>query len=382
MFPRALRVASIGGVDLRVDPSWALVMVVLVVGYRSTFAIAGRSAAATVGLAVVTAVLFGLSVLVHELAHALEADHRGADVLGITLFALGGATAMRGIDRRARDEFAIAAIGPWSNIVLAALAGLVATGADRLELGAIAEVAGVIGWLNLGLALFNLVPGAPLDGGRVLRAGVWAVTGDRHRATLVAAWAGVTLSLGLFGLALWSAAGTGPGGVWAALWTGAIGAYVLHYSLVERQRGRLGRRLAAFPAGELAPRAATIGADATVGDARHLLDERIGAVLLDDGGVIGLVTADDLHAADAADPLRPLGRDLDELPRVADDAPGDRLANLLDAAQPFVLITPGADRGGDVTTTDGATVTTDTIGLSSLRAIDRRVQETLGGRRP
>lgn len=362
MFPRAVHVATIGGVDLRVDPSWLLIVVILVLGYRSVFDEPGRSTAAAVGLAFATALLFALSVVVHELAHALEGTHRGAEVAGITLFVLGGVTALRGGDRRARDEFAVAAIGPWSNVVLAAIAGLVATGAHRMGLDAVGEVAGVVAWLNVGLALFNLVPGAPLDGGRVLRAGVWALTGDRHRATLVAAWAGVVFAVALFAFAAWSVLG-GPAGLWGALWTAAIAAYVMHASLVERQRGRLGRWLAGHTARDLAPPAAVIGPDGSAEQAAALLDRRLGAVLVDDGGPVGLVTADDLDDAEPGSSVGVLVRPLHDLPRVPAGARGDALADLLDTDQPFVLLTDGDDDGP--------------VTLSSLHAIDGRVQETL-----
>lgn len=370
MFPRARHIATIGGVDLRIDPSWFVVLIVLVVTYRSTFDAPGRSVAASLGLATATALLFGLSVLAHELAHALEGEHRGADVAGITLFALGGATALRGGDRRARDEFAVAAVGPWANVVLAAVAGLVATGAGLLALDGVAEVAGVLGWLNLGLALFNLVPGAPLDGGRVLRAGIWAVTGDRHRATVISAWAGIALGVVLLAAAVWSALG-GPGGIWAGLWTGAIAAYVLSASVRERQRGRLNRWLARHRADDLAPRAATVGPTATVAMARQLLDERIGAVLVDDGGPVGMVTRADLDEAQDDAPIAPLVRGLGELPRVGIDDGGDALGDLLAPDEPFVLLTSHGTRGDDPDH--------HVVGLSSLRAIDRRVQSTMRG---
>lgn len=365
MFPRAVRVATIGGVDVRVDPSWVIILVVIVAVYRTAFVSPDRSTAVALGLAAATAVLFGLSVLVHELAHALEGTHRGAEVAGITLFVLGGATALRGGDRRARDEFAIAAIGPWSNVVLAALAGLVATGARGVGLDGVADVAGVIGWLNLGLALFNLVPGAPLDGGRVLRAGVWAMTGDRHRATVIAAWAGIVLAATLFAGAAW-ALGGGPGGLWGALWTAAIAAYVLRASITERSRGRLGRWLARRRAGDLAPAAPTVGPDAPAGAAAQLLDDTHRAVLVDDGGPVGLVPGDALRGADPATPVGTLMAPLDHLPRVAAASPADELSNLLDREQPFLLVTP--DGSGDL---GGA------VSLSSLHAIDRAVRHAM-----
>ena len=253
---RTFRIATIRDIDVAVAPSWLLVAALIVWAYQRTFDERGLAIAVVMGASV--AVLFTLSVLLHELAHALEARHRGVEVGGITLFLLGGATALHDPDRRAADEFAIAGVGPWSNVVLAAVSGILAVYTGTWGLDAVAEVLGVLGWLNLGLAAFNLVPGAPLDGGRVLRAGVWAVTGSRHRSTVVAAWFGIVLGLVLVGWAVWLVGLRAA--VWEGLWVGLIGAYVLRAARGELARGRLALWLRGFPAGRVAP-PVTIGVD-------------------------------------------------------------------------------------------------------------------------
>ena len=105
----------------------------------------------------------------------------------ITLLLFGGAAEMDSDIRRPRDEFALTAVGPFASFVLAATFGLTATYAAQAGIEIIAEVAGLLGWVNLALGVFKLLPGAPLDGGRILRSPVWAATGDRQRATRVAA---------------------------------------------------------------------------------------------------------------------------------------------------------------------------------------------------
>lgn len=312
-----VRIATIRGIDVRMAPSWLLVAAAIAWGFHRTFTGDGRSLLLTATMALVAAVLFTGSVLLHEVAHALEGTHRGVEVAGITLFLLGGATALRDPDRRAVDEFAIAAVGPWSNVVLAAGFGLLSLYAGRWEFAAVADVAGLLGWLNLGLAVFNLVPGSPLDGGRVLRAAVWRVTGDRNRATVVAAWVGMLLGALLVGLALWLAAARGA--VWAALWVTLIGAYVLRAARLELVRGRLALWLAARTAGELAPPLPPASAAGLVEDAPY------------------------------------------QLPTVAHDDPGDRLMGLLDRDQPLVLV-----RGETETW------------VSSLHLIDRRIRDLRG----
>ena len=318
---RTFRLATIRGIDVRMAPSWLLVAVVIVIGYQRSFA-AGRSVTAAVAMAAVVAVLFTLSVLLHELAHALEARHRDVEVGGITLFLLGGATSLRDPDRRAADEFAIAGVGPWSNVVLAAAFGLLSVAADGWQLPAAAEVLGLLGWLNLGLALFNLIPGAPLDGGRVLRAGIWAVTGSRHRSTVIAAWLGILLGMLLLGWAAWLIGVRAA--VWPGLWVGVIGAYVLRAARGELARGRLALWLRDFTAAQLAPPVAPPTDEPST----------------DEPSTDGPST---------------------DLPVVDADATGDTLVGLLDREQPYVTI-----RGHDQTWT------------SSLHAIDERIRDLRG----
>lgn len=364
-----VRIATVRGIDVRMAPSWLLIAAAIAWGYQRTFAGDGRSLVLTIGMGLAAAVLFTGSVLFHELAHALEGTHRDIEVAGITLFLLGGATALRDPDRRAIDEFAVAAVGPWSNIVLAAVFGLLSLYANSWGLVAVADVAGLLGWLNLGLALFNLVPGAPLDGGRILRAAVWAVTGDRNRATVVAAWVGVALALGLIGLTVWLA--TARGALWAAVWVGLIGAYVLHAARTELVRGHLSVWLSDLTAGELAPALPHVTAGATTGALTDLLEQEPAAVLvLRDNEPIGVVRPGDVPTGE---PSRDPGGDasrgtaasharpLEGLPVVSVDDPGDRLVGLLDRDQPLVLV-----RGDD-----GAW-------LSSLHLIDRRIRDLRG----
>ncbi len=237
MFPRALRIGSIGGVDIRIDPSWFLIAALVALQFWAWFAQKyGHAIAPAVGLALVATGLFFASVLAHELGHALEAQHRDISVAGITLFVFGGVTETRFDVRRPRDEFALSAVGPYVSFVLAALFGLIATGAGYLGYAAVAEVAGLLGWLNLVLALFNLIPGAPLDGGRVLRSLVWAITGDRERAVRFAARSGQVVGAVLLGVAAYAFFVFRPRPVFEALLVGFVG-----WFLYRAAHGELGR---------------------------------------------------------------------------------------------------------------------------------------------
>jgi Zn-dependent protease len=245
MFPRAMRSGSIGGTAIRLDPSLLLFALLIVWTFTVRFEPAhGRGVALT--MAIVGTVAFFASILAHELAHALEATHRGMEVEGITLFLFGGVTEMHAHGQTPRDELAIAAVGPWISLVCGALFGLTAAFADQLLPGAlagpVAQVAGLLGWLNVALAAFNLVPGAPLDGGRVLRAILWMTLGDRDRALTIAARAGQLLGIGLIGFGLWLYAQQ-PRAFVGALMSALIGAFLFNAARNELTQARLDRLL-------------------------------------------------------------------------------------------------------------------------------------------
>ena len=137
-------------------------------------------------------VLYG-SVLLHEASHAVMAKHYGFQVTSITLHFLGGMTAIEGEARTPRQEFWIAVVGPLTSIAVGIVAGglwfVVPGGLIGMAVGGLAAA-------NLLVGVLNLIPGLPLDGGRVLKAGVWQVTGNRHTGSIAAGWGGrVTAAL-------------------------------------------------------------------------------------------------------------------------------------------------------------------------------------------
>jgi len=175
----------IGGVEVKIDPSW--VIIALLVGYSYFLLLINRFTDTTSGfllpLAIVMALAFFGSVLIHELAHSWLALARGVEVKGITLFLFGGATEADMETEDPTDELWIALVGPISSVVLAGFFwGVTILVGD----GPVALATGYLGWINLALAIFNLLPGFPLDGGRVLRSIVWRKSGDLVKATRVA----------------------------------------------------------------------------------------------------------------------------------------------------------------------------------------------------
>jgi Zn-dependent protease len=186
--PGTFRVGTIAGSDVLVSSSWFLVagLIAIVVAPRVDQVQPGLGPWKYVaGLAF--AVILYLSVLLHEASHAFAARHYGFPVTSITLHFLGGMTAMEGEARKPKQEFLIAVVGPLTSLAV----GVAALGArevtpDGLLLMAVEGLAGA----NLIVGVLNLVPGLPLDGGRVLKALVWRLTGDAHRGTIAAGWGG------------------------------------------------------------------------------------------------------------------------------------------------------------------------------------------------
>lgn len=192
VFGNSWRLGRIAGIEIRIETSF--VVIALLVAYslylQFTRAFADLQPAFAVLLAALFALLFFGSVLAHEMAHAVTARRRGIPVRGITLFLFGGATHAKVESRGPREELVISVVGPVTSLVLGG-AFLLLGFAGRDVLGR--PVGGAfryLGAVNIILAVFNMLPGFPLDGGRVLRAIVWRATGSLSRATRVASVAG------------------------------------------------------------------------------------------------------------------------------------------------------------------------------------------------
>lgn len=247
-FPYARTLVHISGVPIRVDVSWVIIALLVVWVYVSQLgtALADRGAAVVVPAAVVAALLFFVCLLAHELGHALESLHRDVPVDGITLFLLGGVTESRREAQTWRDELAIVGIGPFISLGLAAVFGLAAAALSAAPVAA--HVAGYLGWTNLALGVFNVVPAFPLDGGRLLHAFLWGVTGHRHRATRWAARVGQALAALIIAVGV-SALLTTPG--FGGLWWVLIGYFLFRGAGAEHERATLHERLADRPVRDL-----------------------------------------------------------------------------------------------------------------------------------
>ncbi len=215
---RGLRLASVGGIPLRIDTSW-LVIFLLVAWAAATYfprIVPGVTVPVALVMGIVASLVLFASIVVHELSHSLVARALGYEVHSITLFVFGGVSEIGGEPRTARDEAAISIVGPLSSFALAgALEGA------RIALSPPPAPAAVLDYLamaNMAVAVFNMFPGFPLDGGRVLRATFRALGDGLLRATRKASLVGQGLGFGLMGLgALSFLLGGGLGGIWLAL---------------------------------------------------------------------------------------------------------------------------------------------------------------------
>ncbi|MEJ7832455.1 MAG: site-2 protease family protein [Nocardioides sp.] len=186
--PGTFRLGSIAGADVLVSSSWFLIagLIAVIMAPRVEQVQPDLGPWKYVaGLAF--AIVLYLSVLLHEASHAVMAQRYGYPVRSITLHFLGGMTAIEGEARTPRQEFMIAVVGPLTSIAVGAAAvGLWFLTPDGLLKMAVEGLAGA----NLLVGVLNLVPGLPLDGGRVLKSAVWRATGNMHRGTIAAGWGG------------------------------------------------------------------------------------------------------------------------------------------------------------------------------------------------
>jgi Zn-dependent protease/CBS domain-containing protein len=248
----SISLGRIAGIRVGINASVFLIVAILVLGLatgRLPAAYPGRSVIAYAIGAIIAAVLFLASLLAHELAHSLVARRNGIEVESIVLWLLGGVAQLRGEAKTPGADFRIAIVGPLTSLLLAVGFGLAAAGVASL--GTAGLTFGVLVYLaatNGILAVFNLIPAAPLDGGRVLRAALWQWRGNRHTAAINAGRAGrifgfIMIALGVVQVVT----GRGLDGVWLAL----IGWFVVSAATAEEQQARLTGRLAGATVGQV-----------------------------------------------------------------------------------------------------------------------------------
>jgi Zn-dependent protease/predicted transcriptional regulator len=290
-----LRIGRLGGVQVQVH--WSVLLIFALIAWSlstatfpSEYPRSGGPELVVAGL--VAAVVFLLALLAHEASHATVARHHGIEVDSITLWLFGGVAQLRGKAATPGVELRVAGVGPLVSLLLGAAFGILAAGLRAV--GITGPLVGACAWLagvNVLLAVFNAIPAAPLDGGRILRAALWQWRGDPFWATVTAARAGRMLGIVLMVVGLYGFLRTG--GI-SPLWLGFIGWFLAGAATAEEQQALLEDKLTSVRVGDvMTPHPDTAPADITV---QQLIDDHLFQrhhstfPLLDDGHLVGLVT--------------------------------------------------------------------------------------------
>ena len=364
---------------IHVGFNWSLLVVVALIAWSLATGffpveVPGRAAGWYWLAGAVAAVVFLASLLAHELAHSVVAQRSGVRVDGITLWLFGGVSRLSGEVSSARTEALITAVGPLTSFVLGAVFLLLGLGLSAGHApGLLPVTLNWLGTINLLLAAFNLIPPAPLDGGRILRAVVWARTGDRFRATRVASRAGLVFGIMLIAYGLFTFATTGNviGGVWAVF----LGWFLLSAARAEETGGLIRQALVGVTVGDvMTPRPIQVPDDLSVEDLPHrfILGYRHSTFPTQggDGRLTGLVTIAAVKKVSAeARPdtrVHEIACPLDQVPSAA---PGEPLTTLLER------LGGGCGEGRALVLQDG-----QLVGLVSPSDISRALQHTSLGR--
>jgi Zn-dependent protease/CBS domain-containing protein len=291
------RLGSVLGFEIRLDYSWFVIFFLILWSLSAGLfpaSLPGLSPVAYVVMGTVATILFFASLVAHELSHSVVARSKGIPVEGITLFIFGGMARTSVEAEQPGDELLIAGVGPLMSLALAALFYGIAVLATRMGWGAPTRaIAGYLSFINLLLAAFNLLPGFPLDGGRLFRALAWKYTGDLTKATRWASTGGRWLGYALIAFGFVEAF---TGRVLGGLWLVFIGWFLRGAAEMTFRQHLLTRVLAGVTAREvMTPDPETVPRDLTVQQLvdEHFLQRRFQAFpVMEDGRVSGLVTLD------------------------------------------------------------------------------------------
>jgi Zn-dependent protease len=331
------KVATIRGIPLYIGSSWVWVaaLYVYLVYIQLTNDIS-VTAGEALGLAVLATFLFFGSVLIHEAAHAAMARALGLPVAGITLVFWGGATETRANARGALGEFLVSFVGPATTLVLAVAFRLAADGTA----GTISEILSRLAEISLLFAAVNALPGFPLDGGRMLLATVWAITGNRRTAMRAAGWSGIAIGGALIVAAVWEFSSEGQ----YFLILGYIGFLLISTGRSMEGRIRLRDELAGATARDAmrtAPSAVPANMSLSAALDGYLRGTDGDAFpVVDAGQVIGTVSRSSARRVGGRNPLRPVREGvipLNQTPVVSPDDPLDDVIEWLGGRDGLVL---------------------------------------------
>ncbi|MFN2132212.1 MAG: site-2 protease family protein [Anaerolineae bacterium] len=311
------RIARISGIDVRVDWSWLFILLLVTWSLSALFGQAhtGWAAGMRWGLALGAALLFFASVLAHELAHSFVAKARGIPVRNITLFLFGGVSNIQRDPSSAGVEFVMAAVGPLTSLVLGAILLLVSGGGikavaawmdpvqELANLGPVDTMFLWVGTINLTLGIFNLIPGFPLDGGRVFRSILWGATGNFRRATQWASWTGRLVAWAMIGGGIAMTFGVSipylGRGLVSGLWLAFVGWFLNNASTQSYRQVVIHDILAGVPVERIMRKdPPTVGPNSSVTSLVHdhvMGTDDYGFPVLEGDRVVGIVTLDDVR---------------------------------------------------------------------------------------
>ncbi|MEC4813027.1 MAG: site-2 protease family protein [Scytonema sp. PMC 1069.18] len=293
-----IRVGNLFGIPFYIHPSWFLILGLVTFSYSTglgaQFPQLGGGLAILLGL--LTALLLFSSVVAHELGHSFVAIRQGISVKSITLFIFGGLASLEKESKTPAEAFWVAIAGPLVSLLLFSL--FTAIGFATSATGPFAAILSVLAYINLVLALFNLIPGLPLDGGNILKAAVWKFTGNPYRGVVFASRVGqifgwVAIASGLLPLLFF--------GSFANFWNLLIGFFLLQNAGNAAQFARVQEKLTGLTAAD------AVTLDSPVISARLTLrefaDERIlngqswnrFLVTDDEGQLVGAISVDNLR---------------------------------------------------------------------------------------
>lgn len=293
-----IRVGNLFGIPFYIHPSWFLVFGLVTWSYSS--GLLGQFPQLSGGLAVLlglmTALLLFASVVAHELGHSFVALRQGIDVKSITLFIFGGLANLEKESKTPAGAFWIAIAGPLVSLLLCGI--VTAVGVTTAASGPLAAILGVLASVNLALALFNLIPGLPLDGGNILKALVWKITGNPYKGVTFASRVGqifgwVAIASGLLPLIFFGSLGN--------FWNLLIGFFLLQNAGNAAQFARVQEKLNGLTAADaVSSNSPIISANLSL---REFADEQIlykqdwrrFLVTDDNGQLVGAVALDDLR---------------------------------------------------------------------------------------
>jgi Zn-dependent protease len=246
---QSFRIGKVLGIPIGVNSSWFIIFVLITLSFSTQFAHQHPTwtGAQHLAFGIATSLLFFGSVLLHELGHSVVALHYGIPVRSITLFIFGGVARIAREPGRPSQEFQIAIAGPVVSALLGTLFYALGAG-TRGVLEGISSLGQWLGSINLALAAFNLIPGFPLDGGRVLRAVVWKYTGSFERATKIAAGSGQAFAYAFILFGAWQAL---TGNFFGGLWIGFIGWFLLSAAQTTSAQVSFRHALEGIKAGDL-----------------------------------------------------------------------------------------------------------------------------------